>query len=111
AALPISAVGGYATQLGVDVQAARRQSALAQHHHHRADGVVQVAGELVGVPAVLRIAAVGVDAAQQAGVGGHLQVVLEGVAGQRGVVGLDVELEVPVQVVPLQKADHGRDVE
>jgi len=49
--------------------------------------------------------------AEHAGVAGDLQVVFEAVARQRGVVGLDVELEVLVQTVRAQEADAGRAVE
>jgi hypothetical protein len=42
---------------------------------------------------------------------GHLDLVLEGVAGQRGVVGLDVELEMLFQPVGAQEGDAARHVE
>ena len=41
----------------------------------------------------------------------HLQFVLHRVAGQRGVVGLDVELEVLVEAVLAQEVEHGGAVE
>ncbi len=104
-------IGGFAPHLRIEVQPTRRQAALPQHHQHRPHRVVQIHRELVGVPAVLRIAAVGVDAAQQARIAGHLQIVLETVPGQRGVVGLDVELEILVQPVLAQETHHRGAVE
>ena len=45
--------------------------------NHRLSGLVDVSWELVSVPAVLIIAAVGVDAAEQASVNSGLQLVRE----------------------------------
>ncbi|XXU43639.1 hypothetical protein WME75_32315 [Sorangium sp. So ce1014] len=68
---------------------------------HHLDRLVDVVGELIGVPRVLVVAAVGVDAAEHAVVRGHLHLVVHGVAGERRVVRLEVELEVLVQAVPV----------
>ena len=67
------------------------------------------ARELVGVPPVLRVAAVGVDRAEHAGGdrGGHL--VVEAVAGEGGVVGLEVDLDL-VEVVAGEEPGHRRGV-
>jgi hypothetical protein len=57
-------------------------------------------------PPVLRIAAVGVDAAEDAVVDGVGDLVVERVSSQRRVVGLDVDLELVGQLVTVEKAVH-----
>ena len=61
---------------------------------HALRGEVDVGRELVGVPAEQQVARVGVDGAEHAVLRGDFHFVLHRVAGQRGVVGLDVQLEV-----------------
>ena len=62
--------------------------------------------ELVGVPTVLRVTAVGVDAAEDAVVDGVRHLVVEAVTGERGVVHLDVDVVLAEQVVPVEEAVH-----
>ena len=71
---------------------------------------VDVRRELVGVPAEQLVAGVGVDRAQRACRAGDFQFVLHRVAGERGVVGLEVQLEVRQQVVFAQEVEAGRGV-
>ena len=59
--------------------------------------------ELVGVPAQEQVARVGVDRAQEALLAGVVEFVLHAVAGQRGVVGLDVEFDMIGQAVARRK--------
>ena len=66
--------------------------------------------ELVGVPAVLGIAPVGVDAAQHPVGGGERDLVVEAVAGERRVVRLDVDPVLALEPVLDQEAVHGLDV-
>ena len=82
-----------------------------KNDEHDLRGQVDVGGELVGVPAQEQVAGVGVDRAQEALVAGVFQLVLHGVAGQRGVVGLDVQLEVVGQAVGAEEVDAGGGVE
>ncbi len=98
-------VGRVAARLGVEVRAAALETAAAHDDHHGLHHFIEVDGELVGVPAVLVVTAVGVDGAQHARVDGALQFVLEGVARQRRVVDLDVDLEILVQAMGAQEAD------
>ena len=100
-------IGGVAARLGVEVGAAVLEASAADDFHHGLRQLVVVDGELVCVPSVLLVAAIGVDAAQHAGIHGAGQFVLEGVSGQSGVVHLDVHLEVLVQAVSAQEADNG----
>ena len=61
-------------------------------------------------PAEQVIAAIGVNAAQFAIGRGELEVVFKGVAGQGGVIGFDVELELVQQVVFAEEAQNGSGV-
>ena len=73
-------------------------------HQHALRRQVDVGRELVGVPAEQQVAAVGVDRAEHAlHAHAYFQFVHHRVAGQRGVVGLDVQLEVLVQAVAAQE--------
>ena len=95
----VAAVETLPAQLGVEVEPAVREAAapqdLVEHERQLVDGV----RELVGVPPVLGITAVGVDTAEQTVLDrvGHL--VVERVAGEGGVVALDVHLELAVEPV------------
>ena len=73
------------------------------HHNHR---LLHVHRELVRVPAQQRIARVGVHRTEHALVAREDNVVLVVVAGEGGVVRLDVQLELVLQVVLAQEADH-----
>ena len=55
---------------------------------------IDVGRELVGVPAEQHVAGVGVDRTERARRAGDFQFMLHRVAGERGVVGLEVQLEV-----------------
>ncbi len=78
---------------------------------HRERHLGEVVRELVGVPAELHVAAVHVDRAEDAQRLRGRDLVLEAVAGERGVVGLDVDLDFLLEPVLLQEAEHGGDVE
>jgi hypothetical protein len=65
-----------------------------------------VVGKLVGVPPVLRIAAVDVDRAEDAESRRGGDLVLEAAPRQRGVVGLDVDLDLGFKAVALEEAVH-----
>ena len=67
--------------------------------------------ELVGVPAEQIVAAVQVERAEDAERAGELDLVLEGMAGEDGVVLLDVDLDLVLEVVGLQHPVDGADVE
>ena len=70
-----------------------------------------VHGELVGVPAEQRVAAVDVDRAENAERERQRDLVLEGVAGEHRVVLLDVDLHLLGQSPLLQETEDGGDVE
>ena len=94
-------------ELGVEVESARREAACAQDLVHRDRKLVDRVRELVGVPAVLRVAAVHVDAAEDAAADRDRDLVLEAVAGQRGVVRLDVHPVLVGEVVAHEEGIHG----
>ena len=88
-----------AAHLGVEVEAAGGEAAGLQDAIHRQRHVERIVVELVGVPAVLRIAAVDVDRAEDAERVGQRDLVLEGVAGEGRVVGFDVDLHLVLEAV------------
>jgi hypothetical protein len=95
----------FSSDLGVEVDAAGAEAFLFQDDEHAGGGHVDVGGELVGVPAEEEITPIGINATEEAVLAGVLHLVEHGVAGQGGVVGFDVELEVLVQAVGLQEGD------
>src|SRR5258708_27974651 len=104
----IGATEALAAEFGVEVEAARGKAAVANDLVHGQGQLVHRVGELIGVPGVLVVAAIGVDAAENAvGYGiGHF--VMEAVASERGVVRLDIHSIFRVQIVASQKAvDRG----
>ena len=107
----VEGVEGAATALGVEVEAAAAEAAVLEDDEHGLGGGVDVHGELVGVPAEEGVARVGVNAAELAVRGGDGELVLKGVAGEGGVIGFDVELEVFVEAVGFEEADDGGAVE
>ncbi len=66
---------------------------------HALRGEVDIGGELVGVPAQEHVAGVGVDRAQDAGAAGDFELVLNRVAGERRVIGFQVEFQVIDEIV------------
>src|SRR5699024_3557995 len=98
-------IGGITPQFGIKVNTSGLESAVLQHHQHGPGDLPNISRKLVGVPAVLVVAAVGIDAAEQAGIGGNLQLVLKGMAGQDGVVHFQVYLKITGQIVFAQEAN------
>mmetsp|Transcript_37439 Transcript_37439/g.93071 ORF Transcript_37439/g.93071 Transcript_37439/m.93071 type:complete len:365 (+) Transcript_37439:894-1988(+) len=109
-------VDGLAAELAVKVDSPGRQAAAAVGAAVANDGeqhlrrLARVSQKLVCVPAYLRVARVRVQAAEHAHGHRHLHLVRAGVARQRGVITLHVELVLRVQVELAQKAGGGRDV-
>ena len=100
-----------AAQLRVEVEAAGREPAAAQDLEDRERQLVDGVRELVGVPAVLGVAAVGVDAAEDAVRDRVGDLVLERVPGERRVVRLDVEPGTPSRGRTGEEAVDGGRVE
>ncbi len=76
----------------------------------RQDEILDRVRELVGVPTVLRVAAIGVDAAEHPVGGGVGDLVMEAVTRQRGVVRLDVGPVFAVESVAHEEAVDRRHV-
>ena len=106
----VGAVHALPAELGVEQEASRLEPAAAEDLVDRQAHLVDRVGELVGVPAVLRVAAVGIDRAEDPVVEGIGDLVVERVARQGGVVDLDVDPELVEQVVTVQEAVDGRAV-
>ena len=100
-----------AADLGVEVEAALAEAAGLEDVVGGERHLRHVHGELVGVPAELVVAAVDVDGAEDAERAGERQLVLEGVAGEDGVVLLDVDLDLFLEAELLQHAPDRADVE
>ena len=91
--------------------AASAEAARAQDRNHREREFFHVGIELVGVPAEQQVAAVRIDGADHALGRGDLDLVLEAVPRERGVVRLDVELEMLFEAEGAEEGDAARDVE
>src|SRR5690606_12722404 len=103
-------VGRISSGLRVEVDTSRPEPSCLQDHQHCFSKLIEIIGELVGIPAVLVVAAVGVDTSQQLRVCSHLQFVLEGMLRQRGVIHFDVKLEIIEEIEFSEKRDYGSSV-
>ena len=74
-------IGRVTTYLCIEVATAIAQSTIAYNLHHGLCQLEVIYGELVGIPAVLLIATVGIYATQHTIVYSYSQLVLKGVAG------------------------------
>src|SRR6516225_70741 len=99
-------VGGIPSCLGIKIYSTPAKSACLKYDKHGLHQVIEVNGELIGIPAVLGITPVGINASQQAGVRGYLQFVLEGMAGKSGVIHFYVQFEILIQPVMTKKSNH-----
>ena len=95
------------SHLGIKVDSSGGKSAHAQDAEHALSGQVEVGGELVGVPAHQVVSGIGVDRAQCAGTDGHFELVHHLVAGERGMIGFEIELEMRQQVISAQEVEAG----
>src|SRR5699024_11629587 len=78
-------VGGIPADFSIKVDTARFKASVLQHNQHRLGNFKNIRGKLVGIPSVLIIAPVGIDAAQHIGIGGYLKFMFKGVLGQDGI--------------------------
>ena len=92
-----------AAQLAVEYQATGGEAAAAQDLEHAERHLLDADREAVEVPAEPVVAGVGVDRAEDAGVDRGRHLVVEVVARQRGVVDLDVDLDLVLEAVALRK--------
>ena len=99
-----------AAQLGVEVEAAGGEALVLDQLHQGGHQLLRVVGELVGVPAVARIAAIDVDGAEDAVGARRGDLVLEVQSRERRVIDLDVDLDLLRQPIALQEGEHGGDV-
>ena len=97
--------------LGVEVDAARGESVLPEDDEHALRREINVGRELVRVPAEQHVARVGVDAAERSLNRRVDQLVHHRVAGERGVIRLDVEFHVLLEIVLPDEIQARRRVE
>ena len=107
----IDRVHRLATHLGVEVEAAGGEAARPDDLQHRQRQFLDRVGELVRIPAILVVTAIGVDRPENAQGPSGRDLMLEGVPGQRGVVRLDIDLHFVLEAIGLEEAVHGRRVE
>ena len=103
----ISRFERFATDLRVKVQAAGFEPAHFEDAEHDGAGEVEAARELVGIPADEFVAGVGINGAEFSRGSGDFAFVVHGVAGESGVIGFEVELEVLQKVVFPQEIQAG----
>src|SRR5205814_3830428 len=89
-------------ELRVEVEAAGRESARGEYFVERERELVDRVRELVGVPTVLVVAAVDVDAAESAERDSARHLVMEAVAGEGRVVRLEIEAVLIRETVTLK---------
>ncbi len=106
----VGPVHALAAELRVEVEAAAREPAAAQDLVDGQRQLVDRVRELIRVPAVLVVAAVGVDAAEDPVADGVSHLMMEAVAGQGGVVDLEVHPVLGLQAVAREEAVDGRGV-
>src|SRR3546814_19618728 len=87
----------------VEVEAAGGEAARTDDLEHRERHFLDRIGELIGVPAILVIAAVGVDRPENAEGGGGGDLMLEGMARQRRMIGLDIDAHLVLEPVALEE--------
>src|SRR6266705_6499831 len=97
--------------LGVEVETAGRETSTFQQFVKHQRKLGHIHRELIGIPAEQIIAAVDVERAQDSQGLGKRELLLERMAGENGVVLLDVELDVFQKIVALKEAIAGGNVE
>src|SRR5690625_2180211 len=100
-------IGGVSSDFCIKVKSAWFNSAMIQYNHHGFDRIIEIGGEIIGIPSILMISSVGIDAAQMSRFGGYHQIVCERVVGQCGVVGFDIEFEIIQQILLSEKSENG----
>ena len=100
----IGGVDRLAAYFGIEIEPASREPARTENFQHRQCQFFNRIGELVGVPAVLVIAPVGIDGSKDAKGARHGDLVLERVASERRVVGLDIDLDLVFQTKAPEEA-------
>src|SRR5690625_5972727 len=100
-------IGGVSSDFRIKVKSSWFNAAMIQNNHHRFNRIIQIGGEIIGIPSILMIPPVGIDAAQVSRFGGYHQIVCKRVAGECGVVGFDIEFEIIQQILLFQKSENG----
>ena len=106
----IGRVDALPPELGVEVVAAGGETSTLQDVVESRGDLANVVRELVGIPAVLRIAPIHVDRSEHAQRDRGRDLVLKAVAGEGCVVGLDIELHFLFEAVGEKESVDGFDI-
>jgi hypothetical protein len=101
----INRIHALSAQLRVEIEAPCRQAAAAQDLVQRQRHLLHAVRELIGIPAVLGVAPIRVDAPEHAVRHREREFVLEAVPGQCRVVDFDVDLDFVFEIEFLQEGD------
>ena len=93
----IGRIDALPTDLGVKIESAGGETTRLQNFVNRQSDFLDAVGELIGIPTDLPIAAIGIDAAEDAQCGRRGGLMLEAVTGQGRVIGLDIDLYLILQ--------------
>ena len=101
-------IGALTTYFGIKIQAAGGEATRFQDFVHHQGILFYAVRELVGIPAQLCIAAVGIDRAKQTQRDSGGDFVMERMACKRSVVGFDTQFDLFFQTELLEESVHGR---
>ncbi len=103
----VDGVEAFTSAFGIEVGASGGEAAVFEDREHDLGGEVDIGGELVGIPTEEEVAGIGVDTTEGIGGAGDFEFMLHGMSGERGMVGLKVELEVTHEVVFAEEVEAG----
>ena len=102
---------GASSCLGIEVKTAVCEAACLENFIHTEGCIVDVCGELVGIPTEKHIALICVDRAEYTVVSCYSQFMLEGVLCKCCMVCLDVHFEILIKTVLAEEAENSRCIE
>ena len=102
----ICRISAVAADLGIEINTTTFKAACFQEYQHYLCQFIDVVWELIGIPAILVITAIGIHASKQTCVCSHLYFVLESMPGKRCMIYFKIQFKIIEQVVLPQKADH-----
>ena len=103
-------VGTLPAHFRIKVEAAGGEAARFEDFIHHQRVLFDAVRELVGIPAQLRIAAVGVDGTEQPQRDGRRDLMMERVAGEGRMVGFNVQFNLFFQTKLFEEAVNGRGI-
>ena len=70
-------IGRFTPEFRIKIQSTGLEATIFEYDKHRLHRIVKVSRELVRIPTILRIAAIGIDRAKHAGIRTHSELVSE----------------------------------